>query len=295
MTGLWIAVACVAAIAAFVLLVGLSRRLLNRTRGVAHAVIADPVDRTSVDPSGAVRSVQAADLYLPREALDEIWTPMHLERLARTYWRFLTRVTLGLIHVHYTARERFVVLLARPFKLLTFRAPEYQMDAERGIVRWRIERGLLVNRRRHGCGYLQIDIRRSLTDDPERACLHVEVEVENFYPSIASRFSRRIYDATQSRIHIVVTHSFLRSLARLDLAESRVGRFAHLDEVPDPPAPGQRFRRHTDGPAPPSDDPADAGEAGDPEHAAQPEPPAHPEHPADSDPTNDRRRLAARR
>ena len=28
---------------------------------------------------------------LPAEALDAIWTPMHLERLARTYWRFLTR------------------------------------------------------------------------------------------------------------------------------------------------------------------------------------------------------------
>ena len=28
--------------------------------------------------------------------------PTHLERLARTYWRFLTRVTLGLIRVRYT-------------------------------------------------------------------------------------------------------------------------------------------------------------------------------------------------
>ena len=37
--------------------------------------------------------------------------------------------------------------------------------------------------------------------------------------------SRRLYDATQSRIHVIVTKAFLRSLARLDLAESRVGRF----------------------------------------------------------------------
>jgi hypothetical protein len=55
--------------------------------------------------------------------------------------------------------------------------------------------------------------------------LHVEVEVANFYPSIASRLSRRVYNATQSRIHVIVTYGFLRSLARLDLAESRVGRF----------------------------------------------------------------------
>ena len=53
----------------------------------------------------------------------------------------------------------------------------------------------------------------------------MEVEVANFYPSIASRLSRRLYNATQSRIHVIVTRAFLRSLARLDLAESRVGRF----------------------------------------------------------------------
>jgi hypothetical protein len=57
------------------------------------------------------------------------------------------------------------------------------------------------------------------------ARLHVEVQVANFYPAIAFGFSRRIYDATQSRIHVIVTHSFLRSLQRLDLAESRVRRF----------------------------------------------------------------------
>jgi hypothetical protein len=43
---------------------------------------------------------------------------------------------------------------------------------------------------------------------------------------IASRLSRFVYTHTQSRIHVIVTHGFLRSLARLDLAESRVGRFA---------------------------------------------------------------------
>ena len=93
---------------------------------------------------GAVRSVQAAELTLPHDEVEELWTPVNLERLARTYWRFLTRVTLGLIRVHYTERERFVVLLFRPFVLLSFQAPEYEMDADRGVVRWRIEKGVLV-------------------------------------------------------------------------------------------------------------------------------------------------------
>ena len=36
-----------------------------------------------------------------------------------------------------------------------------------------------------------------------------------------------------------VTYGFLRSLARLDLAESRVGRFAEISELPDPPPAGE--------------------------------------------------------
>jgi len=192
-----------------------------------RAVIADLGDSTSLDSNtGAVRSVQKADLVIEESALAEIWTPAHLERLARTYWRFLTRVTLGLIRVRYSEHERSVVLLARPLKLLTFLAPEYEMNRERGLVRWRIARGLLVSRRgRNGRGYLQIEVRRRAGEDPDHARLHVEVEVANFYPSIASRLSRRVYNATQSRIHVIVTHAFLRSLARLDLAESKVGRF----------------------------------------------------------------------
>jgi hypothetical protein len=93
-------------------------------------------------------------------------------------------------------------------------------------VRWRIASGLLVAKRGRGRGYLQIEVRRDPQEHSDRASLHVAVEVANFYPAIAFGFSRRIYDATQSHIHVLVTHGFLRSLARLDLAESRVGRLA---------------------------------------------------------------------
>jgi hypothetical protein len=229
MTGTWIAVAVVAALVVLVLIPTLLRRLRNgRAARVAEAIVADPRSSTSLDDStGAVRSVQTADLLIAADALEQIWSPAHLERLARTYWRFLSRVTLGLIHVCYSEHERSIVLLFRPLKLLTFQAPEYEMDPLRGLVRWRIARGLLVARRgRDGRGYLQIEVRRRPGEDAAQARLHVEVEVANFYPSIASGLSRRIYDVTQSRIHVIVTRGFLRSLQRLDLAESRVGRFA---------------------------------------------------------------------
>jgi hypothetical protein len=241
-TILWIVVAIVGVVLVAGVALEIAAKLLARNRRLVEAVVYNLRDATTIDASGAVRSVQSADLDLPRRELEQMWSPMYLERLARTYWRFLSRVTLGLIHVEYTERERFVVLIARPLKLLTFQAPEYEMNADRGIVRWRIERGLLVLRRWRGCGYLQIDVLRLPSADAERARVHVTVEVANFYPAIAGRLSRWIYAQTQSRIHVVVTYAFLRSLARLDLAESKVGLLAQgIDDVPDPaPQPVNR-------------------------------------------------------
>jgi hypothetical protein len=221
----------------------LANRVLGRRHVVGEAVIDRFHDDTTSDPrTGAVRSIQSGEVVLPAEELERLWTPESLERLARTYWRFLSRATLGIVRVEYTERERYVVLLRRPFALLTFRAPEYEMDGQRGVVRWRIDRGVLVARSGRGSGYLEIDLQRQSCDEPGRARMRVEVEVANFYPSIARRFGRWIYAATQSRIHVLVTYGFLRSLARLDLAESVVGRFASRDEVPAPqrPLPSER-------------------------------------------------------
>ncbi len=240
MTGAWIVLAASLALVG-ALALAWARRLRGHGERLAEVTIVDSREPTSVDSdTGAVRSLQAADLLMPEQALEELWSPRQLERLARTYWRFLSHATLGLVRVRYTEHERFVVLVASPFKLLAFQAPEYEMDDRRGVVRWRIERGLLVARQgRGGNGYLQIDVQRDPEERSPRARLHVEIEVANFYPAIASRLGRRIYNETQSRIHVIVTNGFLRSLARLDLEESRVGRFATIDEVPDPPAPDQ--------------------------------------------------------
>jgi hypothetical protein len=198
-------------------------KLLARERPIASAIIADPEQHTIMDANGAVRSIQAANVDIPEARLEVLWTPMHLERLARTYWKYLSRVTLGLIRVRYTDREREVVLIARPLTLLRFRAPDYQLSARRGIVRWRIMDGLLVARRDEG--FLEIDVRRQPGDRPGYGRVHVEVEVANFYPAIATFVARWFYRQTQSRIHVLVTHGFLRSLARRPLEESAVGRF----------------------------------------------------------------------
>jgi hypothetical protein len=222
----------IAAIALGILIVGRAAVAFVRARRhpvVARTLIVTQQEHTETDERGAVRSVQAADLVLPADRVDELWTPAQLERLARTYWRFLSRCTFGLVRVAYTPAERFVVFLTRPFVLLRFGAPDYEMDPRRGRVRWRIVRGLLVaGAGRSGDGYLQLDVSRSEPNAEGDVTVHVTVEVANFYPAIASRLSRFVYENTQSRIHVIVTHGFLRSLSRLDLAESRVGRFAGL-------------------------------------------------------------------
>jgi len=229
MSAVWIAVVAAALAAA---LGGAALAWWRRARDGRRAAarISNLEDSTSVDGgTGAVRSLQTADLVLEERALREIWSPMHLERLARTYWRFLTRVTLGLIRVRYTEGERSLVLVTWPLEVMSFLAPEYEMDPSRGLVRWRIARGLLVAKRGYGRGYLQIEVRRSPAEDPALVRLHVEIEVANFYPSIASGLGRWLYELTQSRIHVLITHGFLRSLERLDLAESKVGRLAPQD------------------------------------------------------------------
>ena len=223
------------ALATLVLLV-LGRRH-RRRRLPAQAVIVSPGKSTVIARDGAVSSVQSAELTMARADLDRLWTASNLENLARTYWRFLSRVTLGLIRVVYGTDERSVVFITRPFTLLRFEAPEYAIERDHGSVRWRIRDGLLVARAGRGCGFLAIDVRRldaarkdsGPDEDPGR--LLIEVEVENFYPAIAAGFSTPVYEATQSSIHVLVTHAFLRSLATLDLARSRVGRLAAAEQV----------------------------------------------------------------
>jgi hypothetical protein len=207
-------------------LAAVARRRRRTRRLPAHAVIVSPRQSTVVQRDGAVRSVQTAKLTLQASDLERLWTAANLENLARTYWRFLSRVTLKLIRVVYTEDSRLVVLLARPLTLLRFDAPEYTIEPDHGAVRWRIRDGLLVARTGRGCGFLALDVRREPPREDGREDLLIEVEVANFYPSIAVGFSMPAYEMTQSAVHVLVTHAFLRSLAKLDLARSKIGLLA---------------------------------------------------------------------
>lgn len=202
--------------------------------------------KAPVHPDGPAGSAQEADAYLPTELLASLWKPSYLERLARAYWRYLSRVSLGAIRVVYEPNARIIALFHPRIVLLRFRAPQYDTGPGFGQVTWPIERGLLVSS--PGRGFLRISVRRlesgEGTTEPGCERLRIRSEVSNFYPFLRgsgwfARIGARIYAATQLRIHVLVTHGFLRSLARLDLPESVVGNLADEDEPrwgPDPPA-----------------------------------------------------------
>src|SRR2546426_2250594 len=141
------------------------RRLVRRHKEVKARVTLVKQPESDASTDGSVTTKQVADVTLPRSELERIWNPEYLERLARTYWLFLTRVSLGLLRVVYSPFSREVVLLRRPFRLLTFRGPRYRTEASRGEVTWPIDRGILVAPNGRGKGYLRITVERPTEDD----------------------------------------------------------------------------------------------------------------------------------
>lgn len=217
---------------------------MSSARSARVRLLPDP-GAGPVSAAGPVRSRQEAEVELPVDVYRDLWRAEYLERLARAYWAYLTRVSLGLIRVVYEPHARVVVLVSRRLPLLRFRRPEYVTAPGIGQVTWRIERGLLVAASGRGRGFLRIAVRSAAPAGDGPARVRVRTEVANFYPLLrgGGRFARvgvRIYNATQLRIHLWITHGFLRSLARLELPRSPVGALAPKPggEPAPPPEPG---------------------------------------------------------
>jgi hypothetical protein len=206
------------------------RKLLPENRPLPASVKIVHVPEQGYAPDGSVTTRQEAEVTVPRRVLERLWTPENLENLARTYWAFLTRISLGLLKVRYGAECREIVLCGK-IVLLRFHKPEYEMSSARGCVTWRIEKGLLVAPGGRNKGHLRICVDRpaELNGDGE-VTVHVSSEVGAFVPMLSfpglrslSGFGRWVYRQTQLRVHVIVTHAFLKSLGNLELESSRVG------------------------------------------------------------------------
>jgi hypothetical protein len=247
------------------------RRLFLRNKEVRARVKLVQLPESGSSSDGSVTTKQVADVTLPQSELERIWNTEYLERLARTYWLWLSRISLGLLRVIYTPDSREIVFLRKPFVLLRFFAPEYDTSDRGGSVTWPINSGLLVQPHGRGKGHLRITVEKCENQPPEgsgEVTLRVSSEVGNFYPMIAgwgwfSKVGRHVYRLTQLAIHVVVTNAFLRSLASLDLAESVIGRFRRRhaqsgrSETPAPPPPEKATAA-----APPADAEAESAAAG---------------------------------
>jgi hypothetical protein len=102
-----------------------------------------------------------------------------------------------------------------------------------------VDRGLLVARQGRGRGYLRLGVARPPAGDDGagEVTARVTSEVVNFYPMIAARVGRWIYNQTQLRVHVIVTNAFLRSLANLELEPSVTGRFPAVSPAARPRSP----------------------------------------------------------
>ena len=206
------------------------RKLLPENRPLPASVRIVHVPEQGYKPDGSVTTRQEADLTIPRKTLEELWIAENLENLARTYWAFLARMSLGTLKVRYGEDSREIVAFGR-IVLLRFHRPEYEIGANRGCVTWRINRGFLVAPGGRDKGHLQICVERpDGVNGSDEVTVHVSSEVGAFVPMLSfpglrslSGVGRWIYRQTQLRMHVIVTHAFLRSLGNLELETSQVG------------------------------------------------------------------------
>lgn len=220
------------------LLAALAAALLGRRQAGRRASSFQPAEvnilpgeTVRVKATGPARSVQKAEIIVSRDALERVWAPDSLELLARGYWAFLRRISLGLIRVVYADDSRTVTILNR-IPLLRFGAPQYEAAEGRGRVSWPVVGGLLVAHEGRGQGHLRVEVERCDRDGTgdeadalrDQVRLLARVEVENFYPGLRgsgpyARWGAWFYAQTQLRIHVVVCNAFLRWLPSLHFAD----------------------------------------------------------------------------
>jgi hypothetical protein len=206
------------------------RKLLPQNRPLPARVQIVHVPQQGYGSDGSATTCQEADITVPRDLLERLWTPENLENLARTYWAFLIRISRGLLKIRYGNDCREIVALGF-IVLLRFHKPEYETSPTRGCVTWRINKGFLVAPGGRNKGQLRICVTRPQDlNGSDEATVHVTSEVGAFVPMLTfpglrtlNRFGRWLYRQTQLRIHVIVTHAFLRSLGDLELEQSQVG------------------------------------------------------------------------
>lgn len=190
----------------------------------------DPI-RRGLASEGPLESAQTAVVTVDADLFERIWAPSSLELLARSYWRFLGKRSLGLIKISYGPDSREIHFISRRITLLRFHAPRFRTEDEFGEVTWPIDRGMLVAAEGRGEGFLRMRVGHrphGEAAEPDSESFTVTSEVSNFYPWIRgsgwfARLGTWIYSQTQFRVHVWITRGFLKSLEGLPAEVLRRG------------------------------------------------------------------------
>jgi hypothetical protein len=185
---------------------------------VAVELIAGGREKTAV--RGPVASIHQAELTVAVEGSEQLVGTGFVREVADEYWRFLSRISLGILRRHSEPDHVSLVVVSPRAALLRFRAPRYAASATSEEVEWGIDRGLLVAGRGRGQGLLRISIERLAHSgrDPGKARLLMRMEVLGYYPRSRGHgwfapMGAWIYGHTQAQIHRIVLRGFMRSLA----------------------------------------------------------------------------------
>ena len=126
---------------------------------------------------------------------------------ARTEVRGLDAASVFVLHnVHANQPLRVSELAAAVGMAPQAVSNQLQRMADRGIVTARREGSSIIYRVADPCVTALLELGLCLAEDAQEVSLIVSSEVVNFYPTIAARFSRWIYEQTQLRIHVIVTN-----------------------------------------------------------------------------------------
>ena len=218
-------------------------------------IMPDP-EEGPVTPDGPLRSIQEAELTMPRDTLEALWNPATLERLARAYWRYLnTDLASGCSRSATGRPGRYVVLGWRRLVLLSFRLPEY--DVGPGLrPRHLADRAGRAGAPGRGRGYLRIDVRRLEPEPRARRGAGPDPRdgLELLSASFAARAGSRASAPSSTRRPSCASTCSSRgaSCARSqdgDLPPLRPGREAAYEEAERPPRPAARPSRATSPPS----------------------------------------------
>ena len=163
------------------------------------------LDETDQSVSSAdVRSVQSVELPDLPGAFEAWGSPRALVSLLHSYFDVAVRSVWPLVCIQWQAGQPRL-MVAGLIPLIVMGAPSIDSTVDRRAIKVAVRGGILVN--------VASSARLTLSLDRRAALVCANVELVGYYPRFGQRaMVRRMYAASQARLHVSVGRRFLREL-----------------------------------------------------------------------------------